>query len=263
MWHRIHRLGSSRRHLWSKERLGYLAGGSKPLFDALLARIAAMGGRVHTGVRVDSIVVEAGHARGLVVGGEKIAFDRVVAALPLPAFARLLPAGHEDLRDSVARIRFIAVVCVVLLLERPLTGAFWVNIVDPELSLSGVIEYTNLDPIPELGGRSLVYVPYYVPVDHPLFHGKDQPIVAETVAGLERIVPHFRPGQVVAARVFRDRHAQPVCPPGFGAMVPPVATGIEGLFLVDSTQLYPSDRSRSGMIGIVRRHARELFGDCP
>jgi protoporphyrinogen oxidase len=103
-------------------------------------------------------------------------------------------------------------------------------------------------------------VPYYVSADHPIFVGKDEPLIDESLAGLERVVPGFSRRSLVASRVFRDRWAQPICPTGFAAQVPPVATGIAGLYLVDSTQLYPADRSRSGMIGVVRQNVSTLFG---
>ena len=56
-------------------------------------------------------------------------------------------------------------------------------------------------------------------------------------------------------RVFRDRFAQAICTTNFAQRIPPVRTPIAGLFLTDSTQLYPSDRTISGMFGQAKRVA--------
>jgi len=51
-----------------------------------------------------------------------------------------------------------------------------------------------------------------------------------------------------------------VCPPGFAARVPALANApIEGLHLLDSSLLYPSDRCLSGMIGLARELVESLL----
>jgi protoporphyrinogen oxidase len=59
---------------------------------------------------------------------------------------------------------------------------------------------------------------------------------------LRRINPAIRPGDVLASHVGRLRHAQPVCPPGFDARIPPVQTEIAGLQVADTCFYYPEDR---------------------
>jgi protoporphyrinogen oxidase len=46
----------------------------------------------------------------------------------------------------------------------------------------------------------------------------------------------------VASHVGRLKHAQPVCPPGFAATIPPVQTSIRGLQIADTCFYYPEDR---------------------
>ena len=60
---------------------------------------------------------------------------------------------------------------------------------------------------------------------------------------------------VLGYRVFRDRFAQAICTTNFAQRIPPIQSGIGGLLLTDSTQLYPSDRTISGMFGQARRVA--------
>ena len=52
----------------------------------------------------------------------------------------------------IAAIRNVGVVCVLLKLKRPFSRNFWMNINDRRIEIPGLIEYTNLNPLPELGG---------------------------------------------------------------------------------------------------------------
>jgi len=45
--------------------------------------------------------------------------------------------------------------------------------------------------------------------------------------------------------VGRLRYAQPVCPPGFGAMIPKTQTPLAGLQVADTCSYYPEDRGIS------------------
>jgi len=47
------------------------------------------------------------------------------------------------------------------------TPFFWVNANDPRVPFAGMIEYTNLNPVRELGGDRVLYVPQYLSPDDP------------------------------------------------------------------------------------------------
>ena len=55
--------------------------------------------------------------------------------------------------------------------------------------------------------------------------------------------------------VFRDRYAQPVCTTGFSRQVAELQGPVEGLYITDSHQLYPDDRTVSNSIGLGRAAA--------
>ena len=58
--------------------------------------------------------------------------------------------------------------------------------------------------------------------------------------------------------VGRLRHAQPVCPPGFAAMIPPVQTPIRGLQIADTCFYYPEDRSITESVRLGKGMAAAL-----
>jgi hypothetical protein len=69
---------------------------------------------------------------------------------------------------------------------------------------------------------------------------------------LKVIRPRFSSDDLVDSRVFRSLNAQSICTTGFKKYIPPVKTPIDHLFILDSTQVYPSDRSLDVMIGLSK-----------
>ena len=80
------------------------------------------------------------------------------------------------------------IVCPSLLLARPLGGFYVTNITDP-MPFTGVIETTALVDRAAFGGRSLVYLPKYVPADDPHFAEPDAALKARflTQGELDRL----------------------------------------------------------------------------
>ena len=63
-------------------------------------------------------------------------------------------------------------------------------------------------------------------------------------------------GPLRAFRVFRDRFAQPICRTDYRETTPEIATPVTGLFLTDSCQLHPHDRTISGAFELSSEAAR-------
>ncbi len=249
IWHRIHRVARSRGNVLARERLGYLRRGTDVLLQALRADLEKHGVRVRTSTPVAAVRLGGGAVSGIAVGGEVLPFDSVVSTVPLPTLIGLLPEGSAGRLGDVAGIHYISVICTILKVRRPLTKAFWINVNDRRVPFNGFIEYSNLNPRVDAGHPHFLYVPYYLLPEHPRMHADPEEVLRESVAGLRVVCPDFREEDVVGWRVFRDPCAQAICTTHFAQRVPPVRSGISGLFLTDSTQLYPSDRTLSGMFG--------------
>jgi hypothetical protein len=54
--------------------------------------------------------------------------------------------------------------------------------------------------------------------------------------------PDFDPSWVRARWLFREPAAQPVVTVGYHERIPPLDTGVPGLVLANTTQIYPEDR---------------------
>ena len=123
-----------------------------------------------------------------------------------------------------------------------------------------MIEYTNLNPLPELEGDHILYVPQYLSADDPRFAQSDADVLRSYTDALALIHPGFDRSWIRFSAIFRDRFAQPICLTDYRATTPSVATPVANLFLTDSCQLHPHDRTISGSFGLGLEAARLALG---
>jgi protoporphyrinogen oxidase len=262
VWHRVHRVASSRKTLFHREELGHLDGGTQTLVDAIEHDLRERGVELRTATPIDRVLIDSGRAVGLITSeGEERRFDYLISAVPLPVFRRMGQDLPREYQAQLAEIDFIGVVCVTLHLERPLTDAFWVNVNDPRIPFNGFIEYTNLNRSLVDDGSSIVYVPYYLPKTHPRFRQTDDELLAEAISSLQLITPDLTMSDVMDFAVSRDPYAQVICPVGFADLVPGHRTPVARLYLIESSQLYPSDRTISGTLDLARSVAELVLED--
>lgn len=250
IWSRIKRVGLSRDRLM-RERLGCLSGGSETLLEAMAEFIRNHGGEIRLKTPVARVVIEQGAVRGVMVAERLEPFDLVVSTAPLPYVPRLLPDLPEEILERYRSLSYIAVVCVVAKLRRPVTDKFWLNISDPTMDIPGIVEYTNLRPME----HHLVYVPHYIPGEHPRYAEPDQQFIDRVKGYLRTINPELREEDFIDVRASRYRFAQPICEPRFLSRLPPIQLPVRGLLVADTSFYYPEDRGMSESIGLGRKLA--------
>ena len=253
IWSRIRRIGRSRYDL-SRERLGYLDGGSETLLQALHDQIRDRGGDIRLNSPVERVVMQAGRVKGVQVAGQVEPFDKVVSTIPLPYVPRVMPDLPEDVLAKYRAIKNIAVVCVIVKLSKALTDKFWLNTNDPEMDIPGLVEYTNLRPLNE----HIVYVPFYMPGEHPKFKESDSAFEIKVRRYLRKINPLLGENDIIDLRISRYRYAQPICGPGFLEHLPPTVLPVQGLWVADTSYYYPEDRGISESIGFGRKLAKTV-----
>ncbi|MCL6690561.1 NAD(P)/FAD-dependent oxidoreductase [Pseudomonas sp. R3.Fl] len=252
IWSRIRRIGRSRYNLF-KEKLGYLEGGSETLLHGLRDYIQQHGGEFRLGTPASKVVIEDGKVSGVEAGGELHTFDKVVSTIPLPYVPRLMPDLPAATLDAFRSVKNIAVVCVIAKLRKAVTENFWLNTNDPEMDIPGLVEYSNLRPLDE----HIVYVPFYMPGEHPKFQEPDQAFLDKVKRYLQKINPQLTDADFLEMRASRYRYAQPICDPGYLEHLPPMELPVRGLWAADTSYYYPEDRGISESIDFGRKMARQ------
>jgi protoporphyrinogen oxidase len=252
IWSRIRRIGRSRYSLF-KEKLGYLEGGSETLLKAMHADIVRHGGEVRLSSPVSKVVIEQGQVRGIETQGRFDAYDKVISTMPLPYVGRVIPDLPPAVLAQFQALHNIAVVCVIAKLKRRLSENFWLNTNDPDMDIPGLVEYSNLRPM----DQHIVYVPFYMPGEHPKFGDPDQVFLDKVRNYLKKINPALTDDDFLDIRASRYRYAQPICEPGYLDRLPPARLPVQGLWVADTSYYYPEDRGISESIDFGRKMAKD------
>lgn len=252
IWSRIRRIGRSRYSLF-KEKLGYLEGGSETLLNALAQDIRQHGGEIRLKAPVTRVVIENGAVKGVEVEGMVEPFDKVISTIPLPYVPKVMPDLPDEILQRFKALKNIAVVCVIVKLRKALTENFWLNTNDPEMDIPGLVEYSNLRPMEE----HIVYVPFYVPGEHPKFQEPNEVFLDKVRRYLKKINPALTDDDFIDIYASRYRYAQPICDPGYLDRLPPVQLPVTGLWVADTSYYYPEDRGISESIDFGRKMAKD------
>lgn len=252
IWSRIRRIGKSRYSLF-REKLGYLEGGSETLLQAMRSDIEAHGGTLHLKSPASKVIIENGKVTGIEVGEKIESFNKVISTVPLPYVPRLMPDLPEEILAKFRAIKNIAVVCVIAKLRKAVSENFWLNTNDPDMDIPGLVEYSNLRPLAD----HIIYVPFYMPGEHPKFQEPDQNFLNKVKKYLKKINPELQDDDFIELRASRYRYAQPICDPGYLDKLPQAALPIKGLWVADTSYYYPEDRGISESIHFGRNLAKE------
>lgn len=262
MWHRIWRVARSRRSLLEPEMFGYFKGGSAQLVQALLAELQASPNvDLQPGKPVHSIRVQDGKVSAVEAGGEVFETDAVLSTVALPTLEGLLPPQEGAYFQKLHQIRYIGVVCLVMRLDRSFSPNFWLNIHDPRIAFNGIIEYTNLNRHLRASGEHILYIPFYLPTSEERYRRPDAELLEEYITALRWVNPQFERAWIRDWWVFRSPHAQAVCGTNFTESIPAIRSPLNGLYLTDSTQFYPEDRTLSAAIRVGREAAGLILQD--
>jgi protoporphyrinogen oxidase len=269
-----------------EEKLGYPRHSWELLFDALRSAIEAGGGRVlidrpaaalRRGPQGEGFVVEAGAGGSFrrghdprsfarVAEGEAKPYDAVVATVPDDVFLGLL---DDDLADAIGspyldRLRaaeYHTALCLLLELDRPFSPFYWTNIADTSIPFVGLIEHTNFIDPARYGGRRFLYVANYLAPGDPLLALSEEALLAAYLPGLRAVQPDFSQDWIVARWLHREPAAQPIVTVGYHERIPPLRTGVPGLVLANTTQIYPEDRGTNYSVRLGGDAARALLSE--
>ena len=265
VWGKINTRFASRKGM-GKEMLGYPIGSFGEIFDVLTDRIRDQGNEVLIDAEVGRIISEDGLAPRLEVevSGEGTAereFDAVIATTQSYMFLRLAPYLPEDYRSKLSMTRYLAAVLIILVLDRPLSHIYWLNVADRSIPFVGVIEQTNLIGPEHYGGKHIVYLSNYLDREHPLFKLGHERLLQAYLPHLRKINRDFDPSWIVNSYHHQVPAAQPIIGTNYSERLPDHRTPLKGVYLANTTQVYPQDRGTNYSVRMGRHVARMVMED--
>lgn len=262
IWATIFRLYSTREKGASqKERLGYVRGGYRTVIHRLIGEIERMGGKILTGLPVEEIRSRPGGGLDFLTPNGVMSFDEAIATAPSKVLASLVPELSPAYLAKLTKVKYLGVVCAVLLLKRRVTPFYVTNLTDEDLPFTGLIEMTNLISLEETQGRHLFYVPKYTAPGDPLFEASDEEVWKVFAPSLRKIFPDLQESDIERRFVFRERLVQPVPVLHYSDMVPEMETNVPGLWLANTTQIINSTLNNNEMVKIANRAVQKILGE--
>jgi protoporphyrinogen oxidase len=261
LWGKVYlRFASRKGAAGVKEQLGYLQGSFGTYIETLAEHVRAKGGTIHLSCPVEEVAVEGGRAAGIRVHGEVEPFDRVLMTTPNSVTLKIAPELPDGYAEVLRRVRYQWATCLVLALDRPLSAMYWLNIAD-DLPFVACVEHTNFMPPEEYGGNHIVYLSNYVAPDHPVLGMDADQVLESYLPGIRTINPAFDPAWIREKWLFKDPGGQPVITTNYSAQIPDMRTGVAGLYLANTTQVYPEDRGQNYSLRLGERVAALIDED--
>jgi protoporphyrinogen oxidase len=253
IWATITRLYSTRdKNSGQQERLGYVRGGYRTVFNRLQEEISRRGGQILTSAPVERILKD-GDGVNLTVQGQVQRFDHVISTIPSRLLADIAPELSPDYVQKLTRAKYLGIVCFALILKRKLSPFYVTNLAEEDIPFTGIIEMTNLISREETAGHHLVYLPKYTAPNDPLFEASEEQIWELFKKSLVRVFPDLQDSDIERRYLFRERFVQPVPVLHYSDIVPAMRTNVQGLILANTTQIINSTLNNNAMVKIARQ----------
>ena len=268
IWGKINTRFASRGKSMSREMLGYPIGSFGEVFDVLGERVREQGGEVHVNSEVTAIATQSGALTGLEVDflergeSELVPFDAVISTTQCHIFARLLPDLPSDYLTKLKDTNYLSALLLILVLDRPLSHIYWLNVADRSIPFVGVIEQTNMVEPEHYGGRHVVYLSNYLSRKDRLYSLSHEELLNEYAPHLQKINPDFDRSWIVESYRQHVDAAQPIIGTGYSDKMPAHRTPIKGVYLANTAQVYPEDRGTNYSVRMGAMIAKTLMKDC-
>lgn len=258
IWAIIARMYAARRTGLKKEMFGYVKGGYARILERFTEMLQSEGVELKFGQRVQKITSPSEQPI-VETDDEKFEYDQVVLTTPSPVALRLCPNLREQEQRKHRDIQYQGIVCASLLIKKPLADYYVTNITDSWVPFTAVIEMSALVDREQLGGNCLIYLPKYVTPDDPMFERSDEEIQEEFVSALEKMYPHFSREEVLAFRISRAKHVLAISTLNYSDNLPPMATSIPGLHIINSAHIVNGTLNVNETIQLAERGLTHLL----
>jgi protoporphyrinogen oxidase len=185
--------------------------------------------------------------------GEIRKFDKVVATVQTPVFQRLIQSADKSYLEFLAKTDYLGIVAPLLVLDRPLTNYWTLNITDDAIPFTGIIETTSYIDPKYVGGYHLVYLPKYTAPGSPWQKKSDDEIKEIWLQNIKKMFPGFSEDSIKYFLVHRERFVEPLHGLNQTDLIPEVKTPVTNLYLVTTAQIYPALTNGES----VSRHAKQ------
>ncbi|NEP16232.1 MAG: NAD(P)/FAD-dependent oxidoreductase [Leptolyngbya sp. SIO4C1] len=267
IWATIARLYAARRSGLKKELFGYLPGGYSRLLQRFATRLVDQGVEVLTSAWVQEIRRSQSQLQVTYTAAGAVQlrqFDQVVVTAVAPVAAQICRGLSADEYQRLHQITYQGILCASLVLKQPISPYYVTNITDSNVPFTGIIEMTALVDPAEFSGRTLVYLPKYLPANDPDLQLSDEVIRQQFIDALERLYPQFQASDVLDFKVSRVKYVMALSTLNYSTQLPPMQTSVPGLHIVNSAHILNGTLNVNETVQLAETALLALLeADCP
>lgn len=264
IWAIMQRLYKARTSGAKVEKLGYVRNGYAAVLDALVAATRHAGVKLVTNARVATVDGEGSEGATVTLQtGETHRFDKVVVTTPAPVIADLVPGLDPEQSRTLRDMVYQGIVCVSVVLDRPLGGYYVTNITDDGFDFTGVIEMTTLVDPATFGGKHLVFLPRYTAADDEALRWSDDEVIERFTTSLCKMYPDLTPANILETKISRVRYVLAVSVLNHSASIPEVWSSVPNVAIVSSAQILQGTLNVDETLGVVEQALPILRAPAP
>lgn len=245
------------------ETLGYLRGSLDVLCKALTERLGIMGAALHSNMPATKLEMDGNVLTAVYSGNRKFASHRFLFTIPTTSIYPLLKSSDAAFAARLKEIEYCGAICVVLVLKKPLSRIYWLNVADPSFPFGGVIEHTNFIDPAYYGNKHIVYLSRYYSATEEIATRDDQTVTGLMLRSLRTLNPSFRESDLEDVFLFRTDTAATVCDVNFSKRIPDCKTPIRNMYIAGMPHIYPDERSCNNSIRIAAEACAVMGLACP
>jgi len=186
-------------------------------------------------------------------------FDEVIVTLPSSLAAKLCKELSGAEIDKLNNVEYLGVICLAVLLDKPISQFYITNITDTRFPFTGVIEMSALVDKKYLGGQSLVYLPKYVTSDDPLFNQPDEEIKTYFLDNFKKMYPWLTDDNIKFAGVARAKHVITVAKLNYSEVLPGIKTSMPGVSIINTSHIKDGTLNVNETVRVAETKLEEIL----
>ncbi len=260
IWATIQRLYGARRSGMKKEMFGYVPGGYKSVIEMFKQKLLSEGVTIKTGCGAKEVKISSNGQPAIYFNdATHQQFDEVIVTLPSGIAANLCKGLTEPEIQRLRNVEYLGVICVAVLLDKPISSFYVTNITDTWVPFTGVIEMSALVDKQYFGGHSLVYLPKYVGPDDPLFNKSDEDVRKYFIDNFRKMYPWLTDDNIKFAGVARAKHVITVAKLNYSDILPAIKTSMHGVSIINTSHIKDGTLNVNETVRVAETKLEEIL----
>jgi len=253
-------------------RLCYIEGGFHTLIETLAKEIKHNGGKIITGISIDSVRGKSGilnqearktgqKTHDSVFTIQNATFDNVLLTVPSSYATKMVPALPKSYTQNLLTIPHLFAQTIILETERPLLkNVYWLNVTDRSFPFLAAVSHTNFMDSKFYGKKHLTYFGNYLPEGHPYLTMTKRQLLNTFLPYIQKLSPAIdHELSTMNSYMFTTPFAQPVHQRHYSRGIPPIQTPIPGMYMANMDYIFPWDRGINYAVNLGIQAAKEML----